>query len=115
MGQEKTCGLELLRGWRGFALGLGIWEMLGLPDVVTVPFQGILILDLLGHQNSKFVMLHFQLYKTRARDTTVTKWKTPVVQYAFTTMLSRLNQTIVNKQDYLWWFVRGKKTPRNSK
>lgn len=61
VGQEKSCCLELLRGRRGFALRLRIWEMLGLPDVVAVPFQGVLILDLLGHQNSKFVMLHFQL------------------------------------------------------
>lgn len=38
VGQEQTCCLELLRGWRWFALSLRIWEMLCLPDFVTVPF-----------------------------------------------------------------------------
>lgn len=59
--EEEACCLELLRRRRGFAVCLWVRVSLGLPDFLAVPLQGILILYLLGHQNSKLVVLNFQL------------------------------------------------------
>lgn len=61
VGEEESCCLKLLRGWRGFAVSLWVRETLGLPDFLAVPLQGVLILYLLGHQNTKLVVLNFQL------------------------------------------------------
>lgn len=50
VGEEETGCLELLRGWRGFTVCLGVRERLGLPDLLAVALQGALIIDLLRHQ-----------------------------------------------------------------
>lgn len=63
--EEEACCLELLRGWRRFAVCLWVRVRLGLPDILAVPLQGILILYLLGHLNTKPVMLNFQLKRRR--------------------------------------------------
>jgi len=68
MGEEEACRLELLRGRRGFAICLWVWVKLGLPDFVAVSLQSILILYLLGYQNTKLVMLYFKLQKRRQQD-----------------------------------------------
>lgn len=67
VGEEEACGLELLRGWRGFAVGLWVRVSLGLPHFLAVPLQGVLIVDLPGHQNTELVMLNFQLKRRRGR------------------------------------------------
>lgn len=61
VGEEESGCLKLLRGWRRFAVSLRVGETLGLPDFLTVPLQGVLVLNLLGHQNTKLVMLNLQL------------------------------------------------------
>lgn len=66
MGKEEACCLELLRGWRGFAVCLWVRETLGLPNFLAVPLQGVLILNLLCHQNTELVVLNFEL-KRRGR------------------------------------------------
>lgn len=65
VGEEEARCLELLWGWRGFAVRLWVRETLGLPDFLAVPLQGVLILYLLGHQNTELVMLDFQLKRRR--------------------------------------------------
>lgn len=61
VGEEESSCLELLRGWRGFAVRLWVGVRNRLPDLLAVPFQRVLILDLLGHQKTELVVLKFQL------------------------------------------------------
>lgn len=67
VGQEEPSSLELLRRRRRFAVYLRVRERLGLPDVIAVPLQSILVIYLLGHQNAKLVVLNFQLNKEDER------------------------------------------------
>lgn len=61
VGEEEACCLELLRRWRRFAVRLWVRVRLGLPDLLAVSLQGILILYLLVHQDAKLIVLNFQL------------------------------------------------------
>lgn len=61
VGEEKSCRLELLRGRRGLAVRLRVGETLGLQDFLALPLQGVLVVDLLGHQNAELFVLNFQL------------------------------------------------------
>ncbi len=68
VGEEEACCLELLRGRRGLAVCLWVREPPRLPNFIAVPLQGVLIVYLLGHQNTKLVVLNFQLKRRRGQN-----------------------------------------------